>query len=282
MRPFLISALLVGLAAFSPAQAGQSYDNCTGFIDSLPATITTQGVWCLRADLSTAISTGNAITVGANNITIDCNHFKLGGLAAGPASLANGIRSQRINTTVRNCHVRGFHYGVYISSDGGNLVESNRLDGNLNTALFILGQASVVRDNQVLDTGGSTQSPSSTVAIHVGNGADVVGNFVHTVFAVSSSSNKFGIYAISNDNASIRANRIKGLVPNDSGAIFGMFMASSPGNIIRDNDLQGAPSGTSVGIRCTDASSTARDNVLRGFDTGTVDCTNSGNTVNVN
>ena len=40
----LDQAAAAGLAA-RPAAAAQSYDNCTGFIDSLPATISTQGVW---------------------------------------------------------------------------------------------------------------------------------------------------------------------------------------------------------------------------------------------
>ena len=52
-RPALMPATLVlALAAAAPAaQAAESYDNCTGFIDSLPATISTHGVWCLRKNL---------------------------------------------------------------------------------------------------------------------------------------------------------------------------------------------------------------------------------------
>jgi hypothetical protein len=34
--------------ASSTADAAQSYDNCTGFIDALPAVITTQGTWRQR------------------------------------------------------------------------------------------------------------------------------------------------------------------------------------------------------------------------------------------
>src|SRR5690606_24652633 len=89
---FLAALLLLGgLAATQPARAAQSYDACTGFIDSVPATISTQGVWCLRKDLSTNITSGNAITIATNNVTIDCNDFKLGGLAAGNGSNAFGI-----------------------------------------------------------------------------------------------------------------------------------------------------------------------------------------------
>lgn len=60
---------------------------------------TEQGVWRLRADISTAVSSGNAITVNSNNVIIDCNHFKPGGLAAGIGTQAIGIAGfDRLNT----------------------------------------------------------------------------------------------------------------------------------------------------------------------------------------
>src|SRR5262245_20959189 len=82
----LLAALLLSLFVL-PAVAAESYDACAGFIDTVPTTISTQGVWCLRKDLATAVSNGAAISIEANNVTIDCNGFKLGGLAAGPGSL---------------------------------------------------------------------------------------------------------------------------------------------------------------------------------------------------
>jgi hypothetical protein len=42
-----------------------------------------QGVWCLRKDQSTANTSGSAITINTNNVTVDCNDFKIGELAAG-------------------------------------------------------------------------------------------------------------------------------------------------------------------------------------------------------
>ena len=50
------------LAAPAPARAETS-TTCTGFIDSVPAVIGTQGIWCLRRDVSTAQATGNAIEI---------------------------------------------------------------------------------------------------------------------------------------------------------------------------------------------------------------------------
>src|SRR4249920_3646904 len=84
-----LAILLVVAPAVS--HAAESYDNCTGYIDALPAVIASQGTWCMRHDLTTSISSGNAISVLTNNVTIDCNDFKLGGLAAGAGTTAAGI-----------------------------------------------------------------------------------------------------------------------------------------------------------------------------------------------
>src|SRR5688572_286205 len=119
----------------------------------------------MRKDLATAISDGNAITVAANNVTVDCNDYKLGGLAAGAGSVAYGIRVQdRHNATIRHCNIRGFHAGVIIDSTtqaetAGHVIKDNRFDGNLVYGILIDGENSVVERNQVLDTGGSTLNP---------------------------------------------------------------------------------------------------------------------------
>src|SRR5207342_2748301 len=116
MTRFYSCGLMLWLLALllSPglAKAAESYDNCSGTIVSLPATISTQGTWCLKQDLATAITSGAAITINTNNVTIDCNNFKLGGLAAGLGTSAVGIyASGRQNTKVRHCNIRGFFNG---------------------------------------------------------------------------------------------------------------------------------------------------------------------------
>jgi hypothetical protein len=90
-------------------------EDCTN-ITTLPLTITVQGVYCLKQDLATNIASGNAITIATNNVTIDFNGFKLGGLAAGPNTQANGVAAEnRQNITLRNGNIRGFRSGVRIN-----------------------------------------------------------------------------------------------------------------------------------------------------------------------
>src|SRR5688500_5888635 len=120
MSPIRFLALCLGtvavLLAFHPREArAETYQTCAGFIDALPATITTQGVWCLRKDLGTAMASGAAITIATNNVTIDCNNFKVGGLAAGAGTQAVGIQvSGKQNATIRNCAIRGFYRGAVL------------------------------------------------------------------------------------------------------------------------------------------------------------------------
>src|SRR5688500_16840215 len=115
IRHLLAGSVLLTALSFmpAPARSAQSYDNCTGFIDSLPAVIETQGIWCLRKDLSTAITGSAAIDIRANNVTLDCNDFKLGGLPAGAYTDASGVAAiDRFNVTVRRCNIRGFYQGT--------------------------------------------------------------------------------------------------------------------------------------------------------------------------
>src|SRR5438046_1861217 len=83
MRALRFCALAISLSIAFVAMAGsasaaESYDGCTGFIDAVPAVITTQGTWCLRQDIGTTASNIHGIDIQNHNVTIDCNHFKLG------------------------------------------------------------------------------------------------------------------------------------------------------------------------------------------------------------
>ena len=127
------SALAAAMLAFPPAAAADTYETCTGTITALPAVITTQGTWCLAGDLGTGLGSGDAVTIGTNNVTLDCNGYKLGGLAAGTGTLAIGIHAEdHLNATVRNCSIRGFHQGIVFegTGSGGHAIEDNRFDGN--------------------------------------------------------------------------------------------------------------------------------------------------------
>jgi len=255
MRTLIPAILLASLAtaAPAPAKAAQSYDNCTGFIDSVPATITTQGVWCLRADLSTAIASGNAITIATNNVTVDCNDFKLGGLAAGPATNAYGVYSDnRLNSVVRNCNIRGFQEGVFLIFGGGHVVENSRFDGITFIGIRVNSPNTTVRGNLLSDTGGSTSQSSfyGIVAATSQGGIDVIGNTVNGVTGSGAGHNAYGIWLSGMSSGSISHNRVRGVIPGDGGTSGAIFGNSSGRQAVHDNVVHGSNVAGSFGIVC--------------------------------
>jgi len=281
--PLIALALALAMVAASPARAAPSYDNCSGFIDSLPATITTQGVWCLRADLATAISSGLAIQVDANNVTIDCNHFRLGGLGGGTGSAAIGVWSVSPNTVVRNCNIRGFRTGIFIESMGGNLVDSNRLDGNLRQGVYVAGPGSVIRGNLVIATGGSTAATAYAAGITAVSGTDVIGNTIVGVQALGETTRTYGIVTNIANGASVRDNLIKGVVSNgDEGLSAGIMNFQSRQIAIRGNDIQGVGAINSTAISCSEENGTTGGNFITGYASAVSGCTSFGDTINPN
>jgi len=281
----LLAVALLAPVLPLPAHAAQSYDNCTGFIDALPATISTQGTWCLRHDLSTNIVSGHAITIATNNITIDCNDFKLGGLSAGTGTTAYGIvADNRLNLTVRHCNIRGFGYGLF-AYGGGHVVEDNGFDGNTYRAVDVEGAGSTIRGNRVIDTGGSSSLTGFATGIRAIGGVDILDNTINGVAATPSGSGNataYGVYTDSNGEGSVAGNRVRGLAASGTGTNYGIYNSSSGRMVVRDNDLQGNAVVGSIGVHCSDNQATARDNVIGGFATGVSNCLSSGNTVNAN
>jgi hypothetical protein len=291
------AALLMMVFAFllgSPraAHAAESYDNCTGFITSVPAVITTSGTWCLKKDLNTAMTTGNAIEIQTDDVTIDCNDFKLGGLAAGVATQSYGIYGalNRHNIAVRHCNIRGFFIGAALWGEfgGGHTVEDNRFDSNTYIGLIVAGDGSIVRRNRVFDTGGTTVAASAdgALGIFVQYSADVLDNTVSGVAATSGTNgNAVGISAYFNHDfgglvgSSIKGNRVRGLSAAGTGVTAGFITHVTQRIILRNNDFVGDSSAGSTGISCYASDSHAKDNVINGFATGISVCSDDGNVI---
>ncbi|WP_457097162.1 right-handed parallel beta-helix repeat-containing protein [Lysobacter sp. P5_B9] len=267
-----ISIGLMVAASIIPAsaQAARRFDHCTGFIDSLPVTISTPGTWCLRHDLATAIDRGAAIAINSNNVTIDCNHFTIDGLAAGPDSLGGAIFSEdRRHITVRQCKVRGFGTGVdldanFLSTGGGHLVEDNQLDLNIVYGVQVIGgEKSVVRRNVVRDTGPSNIVDESAM-IMIGS-IDIIDN---TVIGSTGT----GILTELNTAGSVIGNRVRdvarlGITLTENGesvVVTGNHLNANPGRF---------PGGFStIGLRCGEAPGPVFANIIVGFDSPVVGC----------
>src|SRR5690606_1672911 len=145
--------------------------------------------------------------------------FKIGGLAAGNGSEARGIyASNKQNVTVRNCNIRGFFQGIFLDSGAGHLVEDNRLDGNLETAIYIANaDNSRVRRNAAYDTGGAS---GRRAAWGIDATADIIGNTVSGLSADQPGGTLHAIYAKGNGNQ-VRDNSTSGfnMVALQTGAV---------------------------------------------------------------
>jgi hypothetical protein len=281
LRALLITVIVSLTALLNPTtvHAAQSYDNCTGFITSLPATITTQGTWCLNADLTAAITGGAAITVAANNVTIDCNDFKLGGLAAGAGTFAYGIFADtRDNLTIRRCNVRGFFFGTYLINGSGHLVEDNRFDSNTNTGIDVESNRSIIRRNLVIATGGSSVVGPS-IGIYSSGSVDVLDNTVNGVTAGGTNNGASGIFITTNSNGSISGNRVRAVVKAGTNVAYGISNVSSGRITMRNNDVVGDGSAGSVGLSCDSAQGRAMGNVVGGFATAISNCSGTSNEI---
>ena len=284
-KPALLFLFALATIALFGAHASraETFHTCKGFITSVPAVITQQGVWCMDKDLATAISVGAAISIGTNNVTIDCNGFKLGGLAAGAGTQTRGIQAfSRLNVAVRNCAIRGFAVGLEIDGGAGHLVEDNRFDGNTMTGIAVGSDpgvtGSIVRRNVVLDTGGSTLNNEGR-AMQFNAPVDVIDNLVDGVQggAVSADGSVSGMTFSYGAGTRVSGNRVRGLAPVGAGSAFGVFVFTDSPLLFRDNVIEGP--GTGTAMLCIGSQQSVQDNLFAGFEFAFNGCTDDGGNI---
>lgn len=198
---------------------------CTA-ITTLPHTISTPGIYCLTGSLSTAMAAGTAITINADDVVLDLNGHTLDGSSVGAGTNTWGIRaSNRKNITIRNGTLRGFLTAVFVGGTGpgpqGHVIEQLRVDGSTAIGLNVQGQGSVVRNNQVLRTGGSTVTLQANAIVVFGRGVQVTGNqVVETVEGAGSTG--IGIMVDSSPGAVVEGNTVSNAAfgPTSSVGIF--------------------------------------------------------------
>jgi len=176
-------ALLAATLALGPVPAVHADETlmCNATITSLPYTITTQGHYCFDRNLSTAQTAGAAITINADFVTLDLNGFKLGGGAAGPATLTTGVAAtDRKNLVIRNGNIRGFRSGIFVGGAASKavIIEDMRLDENMTNGIVVFGNNHVLRDNSVSDSGGNTTGSLVTGIAAFGESAQIINNAV--------------------------------------------------------------------------------------------------------
>ncbi|HVC37821.1 MAG TPA: hypothetical protein VNF46_05405 [Gammaproteobacteria bacterium] len=208
--------------------------NCTP-ITALPATITAQGIYCLTHKLGTSQTSGTAITINANNVTLDLNGWKVDGGSAGTGTSAYGIFSNSDNVTIKNGIVRGFSVAIYLAGTG-DVVQDVLVDSNLYVGIWTAGPGAKIEHNQVVNTGNSPTTNNSTWAL-----------------------------AIEGNTSTVINNTVSGVTPNGSGFADGIQTGGTR-STVRDNTVSNTAGGTSYGIVVDDG--IAVNNTVSGFVTG--------------
>lgn len=242
-----VKRLLLGIAVISCCTGSRSVlaetTICTE-ITSIPTVITQQGVYCLHGNLSSSSPSGRMIDIQKNNVTIDLNGWKIGGLGAGTSSSATGIYANgRRNITIRNGIIRGFNVGIQLNdappySNGGHLIEDVRLDRNYKMGMDIRGAGSNILNNIVLEI----HWRNNQVGIQAtGEALTIAGNKVHSVRSEDSDS-ATGIHLFNATYSLVKDNHI-GFVDlparsfGDVDRMVGIKLESSFSTIVRDNSI---------------------------------------------
>ena len=152
------AAVLAATAALGGADVGAQ--TCTP-ITAVPYTIAAPGRYCLGTTLVYPSATGAAITIAADEVTLDLGWYgELKG-TAGARTRAVGVlaRNQR-RVKLRGGTIRGFRYGVLFSD---NIVRSEQhvIDGvkvwdSTAVGISLTGANSTITNNRVSNTGGDT------------------------------------------------------------------------------------------------------------------------------
>jgi hypothetical protein len=261
--------LTIPLVLGGYVQAENEY--CTEIL-TLPYVINTQGVYCLKGHLKGTLTSGAAITIERNNVVIDLNGHKIGNLAAGAETQAYGIYAyNKKNITIRNGTIRGFLQGICLLDDPpfspctskGHLIEDIRADRNWFVGINVTGCGNIIRNNQVLDTGGGgeSQSPHAGIGIRVGGPSNRVINndIIEFIEGSSQVAVGSGISLFLADASIVENNRI-GNSAFGCGTSYGVFLIDSEGVLIVDNRI----SNMEYGVNYSNLSGYIRDNLTNG------------------
>jgi hypothetical protein len=290
-RPCLLLLFLACLSlAPRAAHATASLDNCDHLIDALPATISAPGTYCLDHSLTiSGAAVFQAVAVESDDVTIDCKGHAISYVATGPSEEMNAIQAnQRDRTTVRNCRISGFRFGIVLETYdrpiGRHLIEDNVVEHSSYVGIQLAGDRSVVRRNRVGHVGGLVTS-SYYFGIVTDGSIDILDNLVHDVDGRRDDGIAGVAYGISvhrNVDGTVRGNRIRDLAGNYGDHAYFIRTLASGRLLVTGNDIAGALTGKGVAVDCEkmDNAETilvrARDNTIAGVPTALEFCVDAG------
>jgi hypothetical protein len=142
-------------------------------ISTVPYTITTPGFYYLAGNLNYSSSTGNAITINADDVTLDLMGNTLTGPGVATGTVEAITMSGRTNVEVRNGTVRNFFVGVH-DGDINNGKEHRAINlrvANTTFGIIFDGKNHLIKNCSATD--------NANTGLHIGSGliTDCVANY---------------------------------------------------------------------------------------------------------
>jgi hypothetical protein len=272
MKKFLMLALLPAL--YPAAVLAQSAD-CTA-LGALPATISQPGKYCLVQDYTVNSATVKAITIAANDVTLDCGGHTIRNLATSSAGSSEGIfANERNSITIRNCRIQGgFTNGISLLQNNAApnrnyyiTIDNNFVAGPYWHGIRVYGSAVEISNNRVYDIGGQidTYGMGIRVAGSIVEGSPKYHLVHHNVVAGTSSPTKqaFGIYSDNSLASLFWMNDVNGTAASNQASRSYAFRIGGSVNSVRDNQIVGSPLANDTGIYATSPSTDCYDNHIR-------------------
>jgi parallel beta-helix repeat protein len=250
----LVAFLAMALMGAIPTASADSYVIAGGVgtkISYVPYTISSPGFYYLAQNLTLAPVNANAITVQADNVTLDLMGFALSGVGKTKDGIV--LSGTRSNVEIRNGTLRSFSgKGIYALDARGIRVISLRVRDTAGTGIELGGTDHLVMDCSVKSAGG--------FGIFAGTGSLVKGNLVMN-------NTDYGIKAYGGSNV------VGNVAASNSVGIAASFFSSVIDNTVANN----TSNGISVADNCTVSRNTAYNNTGTGIITG-IYCTITNNT----
>ena len=186
---------------------------------------------------------------------------------AGAANTVLGIQAIDVNNlTVRNCTFRGLRSGVITYGGSGHLVEDNRFEDLLVSAIHVDGGSdNLVRRNRARNTGGSTTVAFPAV---IRSSGDVIDNVIDGVL-LTGDSVTYGIIANGHDTEVAR-NTVRGFEPHASLFATGI-LATGARVVVADNTVVAGTPRSGFAINAA-ATALCLGNRVDGFANAMVGC----------
>jgi hypothetical protein len=277
----ILAIAILGAALWFPAraQAAESFDGCTGYIDALPATISAPGTWCLRKDLHSAASDWYGILVDADDAVLDCKGFQVDGRQADNV-LTEGVfmygNLPHDRVTVRNCTVRGYSDGIWVIGNEGVVADNRVIEAGRN-GIAISGDNGSIRRNRVTRTGGGPDGEARGIQAY--GSVDILDNDV-VGFAMDPGQRYIEGIVSGGFGSVVQGNRVRLANASDPApgmSVSGILLIDPDAVTVRDNLVVGT--GDAVGIACLygpdGAGVITRDNLLAGV-AQALTCTDGG------